>query len=222
MSRRSKGQIGSYHPFDNVETVTMEELGRATADEMVLAFLRAEIDSPRFHDAEGLRMRGLLLKSGLDPGLIDNADPGDSQANAIRKEILKWWCEPKFVFSGMPEDVIWRRVRLQPFEVGALRYCAHPTWIALSGESRLVADGAANIERVSAPNDVNNHVIAVAELVRQGDKFPALIAVQALGDGLILLEGHTRATAYVVAQVRDSTEVIVGTSPQIRQWRFYG
>jgi hypothetical protein len=203
----------------------MVDLGPATPHEMVLAFLRAEIDSPRF-SLEGMRLRDQLRKCGLDPSsLIDNADLGDSQANERRKEILRGWRgypDGPRVFTNMPADITWRRVRLQPDEIGGLKYCHHRTWLALSGDSRLVADGAANIGTAVAPDNVNTHVACVADRVRRGEKFPELILVQALDGGLILLEGHTRATAYVMAPVREPIEALVGTSSHISQWAFHG
>jgi hypothetical protein len=154
--------------------------------------------------------------------LVDNADLSDPKANAKRAEILKSWTDPKHVFDGMPANVTWRRVRLQPDEIGGLRYCHHPTWLALSGASRLVADGAANIGKVVAPANVNTHIAQVADRVRRGEKFPELILVQALDGGLILLEGHTRATAYMLAPLRGPIEALVGMSTGIGQWAFHG
>jgi hypothetical protein len=86
----------------------------------------------------------------------------------------------------------------------------------------LVADGAANIGTVVAPDNVNEHVTKLADRVRRGEKFPELILVQKVDGGLIVLEGHTRATAYVVAPVREPIEALVGTSPRISKWAFHG
>jgi hypothetical protein len=193
---------------------------------MVRAFLRAEIDSPRFQDGQGLRLRDQIRQVGLDPrSLIDTADLGDTRANALRREILRQWrgyCDAKSMFAGMPDDVTWRRVRLQPDEIGSLLYCNHPTWIALAVSGRSVADGAANINKVVAPDNVNAHITQVADRVRRGEKFPELILVQTLDGQLILLEGHTRATAYLIAPIRGPIDAFVGSSLQIGQWAFHG
>src|SRR5262245_2755847 len=190
---------------------------------MVLAFLRAEIDSPRFPTAQGLLLRDQLRGMGLDSStLINTADLCDAAANAMRREILRQWTEPKKVFTGMPADVAWRRVRLQPDEIGGLTYCNHRTWLALSGPSRLVADGAAKIDKVIAPDNVNEHVARVTDRVQRGERFPELILVQTRDARLIILEGHTRATAYVLAPVHEPIEALVGTSPRISQWAFHG
>jgi len=204
----------------------VQGLGPATADEMVLAFLRAEIDSPRFRSSQGLLLRELLQQIGYDPNsLIDSGDIGCAQANAVRRDILRQWRgygDDKLLFAGMPTDVAWRRARLQPDEIGRLQYCNHPTWVKLSGPSRLVADGAANIGKVEAQDNVCKHVAQLAIRVRLGERFPELILVQALGGGFIVLEGHTRATAYVLAPVRVPVEALIGSSPGIGQWAFHG
>jgi hypothetical protein len=204
----------------------MLELGPVGADEMVLAFLRAEVDSPRFRNAQGLVLRDHLRQAGLDPNaLIDKADLGDLQASAQRREILRWWRgygDDKLLFRGLPIDVSWRRVRLRADEIGRIKYCDYPAWLALSGPSRLVADGAASVDTVMAPENLNAHIAQVADRVRRGDKFPELILVQTMDCGLILVEGHTRATAYVVAPVREPIDALVGTSQRIMQWAFHG
>src|SRR5262245_2079854 len=106
--------------------ISVQDLGPATADEMILAFLRAEIDSPRFRNAQGLLLRDQLQQSGYDPSsLIDTANLGDAGANTLRREILRQWRgygDAKKVFGGLPANVSWRRKRLEPDEIGHLKY----------------------------------------------------------------------------------------------------
>jgi hypothetical protein len=148
----------------------MQELGPATADEMIRAFLRAEIDSPRFRSAQGLLLRDQLHQLGVDAiHFINNGDIGNAQSNAVRREILRQWRgygDDKLLFAGMPTNVAWRRVRLQPDEIGSLRYCNYPTWMELSGPSRLVADGAANVGKIEVRDNLCTHVVQLAHRVR--------------------------------------------------------
>jgi hypothetical protein len=69
--------------------------------------------------------------------------------------------------------------------------------------------------------NANENIKAVADDLRAGKRYPALIAVESEGGLLVLVEGHTRATAYVLAQVAIPVEVIVGYSPQMQLWTFY-
>jgi len=78
---------------------------------LVLAFLRAEIDSPRFGELVGHCVRML----GSDRGLIDNADVVDARQNRIRKELLdgfRGYGKDAGLFRGFPQDTKWRRVVL--------------------------------------------------------------------------------------------------------------
>ena len=68
----------------------MIELGPATEDEMVLAFLRAEVDSSRFGALFQEWFAQLKERLGLDRELLLNAaDLRSVQHNALRKNILR-------------------------------------------------------------------------------------------------------------------------------------
>jgi len=199
----------------------MRELGPATEVEVVLAFLKAEIDSPRF----GPAVAKILDNSGLGRAmLIDNADLANPGHNRLRTELLKavrGYRAGLYLFKGFPGDVRWRRVELLPGDVGNLRYANFPTWVALSNGSRLVADGAANIDRIQTAENVNASIKTVAAAVTAGQRYAELIAVEAHDGSLILVEGHTRATAYVLARVAEPVHCFVGSSPTMRPWAFY-
>ena len=64
----------------------MIDLGPANEDEVVLAFLQAEIDSARF----GSCYATILFNSGLDRhSMIDNPDRNSPRDNSIRGELLR-------------------------------------------------------------------------------------------------------------------------------------
>jgi hypothetical protein len=48
-----------------------------------------------------------------------------------------------------------------------------------------------------------------------------MIAVQGDGSEVILVEGNTRATAYVLRGVPTEIDMLLGSSAGIRQWAFY-
>jgi hypothetical protein len=199
----------------------MIERGSATEHEMVLALLQAEIDSARF----GPIYQNILTRSRLNrTPLIDQANLANANDNHIRTELLKavrGYKANQYLFNGFPSNVQWRRVELELIELTRLKYANFPTWITLSGGSRSVVDGAKNVERIQAAENANDNIRAVAESVRNGHRFPELIVVQADGQDLILVEGHTRATAYVLAQPSNPIELLVGSSSLLKQWFFY-
>jgi hypothetical protein len=62
----------------------MRVVAAVTEDDMVAAFLRAELDSPRFSPS----LRAALADAGLDPSIVRRPDTGDPAANAARRRVL--------------------------------------------------------------------------------------------------------------------------------------
>ena len=199
----------------------MIEIGPATENEMVLAFVQAEIDSARF----GPIYTGILSNSGINrESLIDRADLNSAKDNWMRKELLKrvrGYGNDSLLFRGFPNSVQWRRVGLEAADWEMVTYANYPTWLTLSGGTRIVADGAKNIESIVVAEDANRNIKAVAADVRGGKRYPALIGVDGLNGEIILLEGHTRATAYALAKSSERVECIIGSSPTMKTWAFY-
>jgi hypothetical protein len=182
----------------------MIDLGPATQDEMVLAFLKAELKSPRFSGEYQIDQRGL----------IDSADLQSSSQNQARLEALQR-VKGALVFR----DATWRRVALEKGDLTRLKYLNHPDWIELSGGTRLVSDGAKNVNSKKVSN-INAHVLAIAHAVKTGARHPELIAVvgEEKGADMILTEGHARATAYVLAGWPGQIVCILGTSRSTHGW----
>ena len=72
----------------------MIEHGSATEDEMVLAFLRAETESPRFHKIYQAALQEFRLEQG---SLIDRADLSNRENNQAAQD----YCRPSVVTSRM-------------------------------------------------------------------------------------------------------------------------
>lgn len=129
------------------------------------------------------------------------------------------------LFDGFPTDVSWYRATVTPDELRAFYYADHPTWTTLSRGSRLVADGAANVYDVPTDENANQNIPAVADRVLAGERFPELLCVSTAHDGpVVIFEGHTRATAYVLAgdSCPDPVLLLVGFSTSMAAWRFFG
>jgi hypothetical protein len=194
----------------------LEFIGQSTEDEMVLAFLRAEKDAPRVEQAL------------QDPGvrrLIENADVRDPEQNIIRERILGGYRGyGNMLFRRFPNDLEWHRARLTLDELQHVRYADHPTWKHLSGDTRIVADGAANYGKVPLDSGTTAAIQGIVDGVRTGKSFPELILVaepNAPPDEWILVEGHARATAYAVAGAPGEVEVLIGFSAAVPNWQFF-
>jgi hypothetical protein len=191
--------------------VDMVELGPASVNEMVLAFVKAEVDSERFRND----YLAPMAQCGFDRHtLIDSADLESASQNRVRLYALT---RAKGGLLRGLEDVTWRRVALEKADIPRLKYLNHLNWIEFSGRTRLVSDGAKNIGSIQLPDKTNAQILKLADDFEKGRRYPELIAV-AVGKDLVLLEGHMRATAYALAGWPTSVDCILGESPSAQKW----
>jgi hypothetical protein len=188
-----------------------------TEDEMVLEFLRAEVDSSSFSGSP----RAIL--GSRQP--IDAPDLGNEAENALRRTALgayRGYGHDALLFAGFPTDVTWQSVALTQSELGEMRYLNYMTWVELSGGSRLVKDGAANVELVPVA-DVDKIILPIERDISRGaEHAPIILVSQRPGDSLIILEGCKRATAYYRALPEDAELVaIAGYSESLSDWTFF-
>src|SRR5262249_696307 len=138
------------------------DLRAADEHEVVLAFLRSEIDSPRFAH----RYTAWLNSHGLyREELIDVADLRDNRANKDRIRLLgaaRGYRQNCFLFPRFPRSVRWRLMELPIADAGLLKYGKHDGWVAFSGGTRRVLDGARNLGATSAGLNPSAHIRAVA------------------------------------------------------------
>jgi hypothetical protein len=97
-----------------------------------------------------------------------------------------------------------------------------PTFVALSEGTRLVRDGAANLERVQVAEDLNERVSQTEAGLAAGQVHERLIAVTSPHEPTpILIEGNTRATAYLRALgPEQEIELILGSASDLSGWQF--
>jgi hypothetical protein len=195
----------------------MIELGAASEDDVVLAFLQAEIDSPKW----GRHYRAAMQARGLErASLISAPDLSDAQANRDRMSLLgdvRGFGRGIGLFRGFPLDVEWKQVMVEPSDFQRLKYISGDAdWLDLSGGTRVVQEGARNFETNSR---IAASVHRTRREIEQGRCTAGLILVEGGRGELVIVEGHTRATAYAVLSDR-SFPAFVGTSPLMNQWPF--
>jgi hypothetical protein len=103
-------------------------LGPTTEANMVLAFLRAELNSPTHPTNDNTAgVRYWLAKRRFDPSLIEQGDATDETQNAKRELVLGDWRGYKrnaILFVGFPDDVSWSRALPRSGELAEARYTA--------------------------------------------------------------------------------------------------
>jgi hypothetical protein len=182
----------------------------ASEDDMVAAFLAAEVTSERY----GPRIGQILAGLGQPRSIVARPDTSDAAANAVRRQVLAAYRDYPSgdVFTGMPADVSWHRAALTPAELATVRYIDYPYWTDFSGGTRLAADGA---RRLGSWPDLATVSIyrQVAENLRDGKLPPAVILLSEPGlANLIVIEGHKRITGLLLCPqwLPAELEVVLG------------
>lgn len=195
---------------------------RAAEPEVVLAFLRGEIDSERF----GNDLRHALIDAGgLE--LVRSPDLGSAEENQARRLALaaaRGWRDME-LFQGFPEQVEWYHGVLAPDDLERVHFIDYSYWNELSGGSRRPSDVLATLQAGRLPTWLTDLGTSWCF------EFAAQLANAQLVDDLIvmgtpdlsklvLLEGHARLTAIFVGQLQRHLTVraYLGLSAAIKQW----
>ena len=192
----------------------MIDRGSASENEVVLAFLRAEINSSQWKNEYTVRLRAW----GLDRGrLIDHADLNDANGNGARKYVLgdvRGFCRGMWLFEGFPTDTAWRRVQVEPSDFHRLKCISGDEhWNDVTRGTRLIQEAGRNF---AAHHEIGPIVHGIMQEVRQGSALADLIMVE-VDNELVLVEGTKRATAYAALGDRPF-DAFLGTSPSMGGW----
>ena len=204
----------------------MEDLGSATEDQVILAWLQAEIESADFqayvigNPPDPSRLSA-VLKAARSPDLKDQAQ------NELRREIITavyGFGQGAGSFQGLANDIVWRRFRLTTDEVGELLYARQGSaWPILAPATRKVAEGATNVGHVFTGDQTNMVVLSLASgLCHSDKKVPEIIALRRPDGALVILEGHARSTAIVLEAHRfpKGVDAFVGDGPSVASWLY--
>ncbi len=204
----------------------MEDVGAATEDQVILAWLQAEIESVDFQqylvgDPPNPQYLSQALKAARSPNLKD------PEQNELRRRIITrthGFGMGAGSFQGLANDIAWRRFRLTTDEVGELLYARQTgAWMILAPATRKVAEGATNVGHVFTGDPTNMVVLSLASGICHSEKkLPELICLQSPDGKLVILEGHARATAIVLEAHRfqGGVHAYVGTGPSVAHWAY--
>ena len=199
----------------------MRRLRHSSEDEMVALFLRTELSSDRF----GAELRALLERDGVPERVVTTPDLGSAVENDVRRGLLtehRGYATRTGLFDGFPDDVRRQWMAITPAELSGVRFIDYSYWIELSGGSRLAIDAVPRIRAGVAPfSHPTDWILSLAQKVAAGARFPPLILVTTGSLGaVVVLEGHTRLTAFLLARdcLPPEVEVLVGSSARLSCW----
>ena len=191
--------------------------------EVVAAFLRGELDSPRYRE----RIRELLPAAGLGESALLAPELADAEANTLRARVLeehRAWLRREGSFNGFPEDVDWSLVGLVPEEVLSILYIDWDWWLDISGGTRRPVDAAARIRAGEVLGARMEEDELIAARLSSDDPPPELIVASTPDlSRLVAVEGHVRLTAYALfpAYLAAELPVYLGTSEHMSGWALF-
>lgn len=209
------------------ESPDMRVIGPSSAEELVAEFLRGELHSPSWR----AKVTEAMLQAGLVPDQVEQPDLTDYIENRRRAAALggyRGW-PYRALFAGWPQRVTWQRTALAWDDLARVLYANCDPWIGLSGGSLRVSDAVQclreNVRLAPEETKAAQRIAEVVETIRMGQSSRPLMLVLGPEDGhpIVLVEGHTRMTAYLVAGAPDDLEVIYAVAPlaAVRGWQWF-
>jgi hypothetical protein len=204
----------------------MQDLGPATDDQVILAWLEAEIDSLRFEQNyvfgwESAHDIALVKNMIATPNL---ANPMENYIRKTKLALVRGFGWGQRLFRGLTDDIAWRRVKFTIDEVGEMRYTRLQDWMALAPDTRKVSEGAAKVGAFQPP-DKFAYILVLAKQIHDSDpppSFPKIICLRRPDGGVSVMEGHGRATAYAIesAKFPDGIVAYLGDGASVAQWLY--
>lgn len=168
----------------------------SSPQETVLAWLQAELASERFKND----LLQSLLKFETTESIITKANLDDTIENSLRYKVLK---DYRDWFDDNVNEYRWSLVELDADDVGKLEYIDYSYWNELSDKTRKVEIAAKNIQNGKVVFQVpNDRFWSVAKAIETGEEFSPIVILKDSPDSSSrIVEGHLRATSYLLAKV---------------------
>ena len=199
-------------------------LREASEDEMILVFLKGEINSIRFQS----QIHEVLHNLKMSVEIIDKADLNNLAENIKRREILKNFRGYKNntdLFENFPDISRWILAECSNNDINKIRYINYSYWNELSKHTSSPLIAAETIhEGIEIYGISNSSAINGVDFLVQGGTFPPIILLTSDKETYIILEGHSRMTVYGLApHFFSGSKCYIGFCEEsaLRKWNGY-
>ena len=188
----------------------MKIIKKIKFSEVVSEFLKAELKSPRF----SADLKSSLEHMGYSDEIVYNPDLSDKTENEKRRRVLRNYRK----FLKFSPHLDWYYVDISSKELGEMYYIDYNYWNELSKNTRLVKDGAKTIEEGKSVYGVSNEGYwSALESIKNGDVIPPII-IKSVGLGKYeLIEGHLRATSYMLLNSGSTIITAIAGLPRLEK-----
>ncbi len=187
----------------------MKIIRDSSEEEMILEFLKGELNSKRFNED----LKKVLENLNIDDNLIINGDISNEFENKKRLEIMNLFrgYPNRELFNNFPIINTWKYVKLSSFDIHNVFYINYDYWNELSNNTSSPLEAVKNIKKGVIIYDVSNDPILEGVKYLDNNKFPPVILITCNSEKYLIIEGHSRMTIYAFNPLKlEGTYAYVG------------
>ena len=172
----------------------MKLIRKTNEAEMILEFLKGELNSKRFNED----LNNAINELGLDSSIILNGNIEDEQENNDRLKIMKKFrgYPDEELFERFPKIEEWKYLELNEKDIDNIYYIDYDYWNELSNGTSKPVEAAKVIKSGKEIYEVSNQPFLDGVQYNKTNKFPPVILITCNNEKYLIIEGHSRMTVY--------------------------
>ena len=172
----------------------MKLIRKTNEAEMILEFLKGELNSKRFNED----LNNAINELGLDSSIILNGNIEDEQENNDRLKIMKKFrgYPDEELFERFPNIEEWKFLELNESDIDNIYYIDYDYWNELSNGTSKPVEAAKVIKSGKEIYEVSNQPFLDGVEYNKTNKFPPVILITCNDEKYLIIEGHSRMTVY--------------------------
>ena len=172
----------------------MKLIRKTNEAEMILEFLKWELNSKRFNED----LNNAINELGLDSSIILNGNIEDEQENNDRLKIMKKFrgYPDEELFERFPNIQEWKFLELNESDIDNIYYIDYDYWNELSNGTSKPVEAAKVIKSGKEIYEVSNQPFLDGVEYNKTNKFPPVILITCNNEKYLIIEGHSRMTVY--------------------------
>lgn len=172
----------------------MKLIRKTNEAEMILEFLKGELNSKRFNED----LNNAINELGLDSSIILNGNIEDEQENNDRLKIMKKFrgYPDEELFERFPNIEEWKFLELNESDIDNIYYIDYDYWNELSNGTSKPVEAAKVIKSGKEIYEVSNQSFLDGVEYNKTNKFPPVILITCNNEKYLIIEGHSRMTVY--------------------------
>lgn len=172
----------------------MKLIRKTNEAEMILEFLKGELNSKRFNED----LNNAINELGLDSSIILNGKIEDEKENIDRLKIMKKFrgYPDEELFERFPKIEEWKFLELNEKDINNIYYIDYDYWNELSNGTSKPVEAAKVINSGKEIYEVSNQPFLDGVEYNKINKFPPVILITCNDEKYLIIEGHSRMTVY--------------------------